>query len=396
MPEEIVNNLFQSTNPENFVPSGKEKEIYTGKGGRFVPKGTKGAKVKTVDTVSPDIQKKRAAGKSEKERGERLRKMIAENKAKAEEKKRQEEEAKKASQAAKTVNTQEAFPLSAEITETSAAGAEANLIAVEEETPEILQPADFTLPEVMYFNVGTAENPIIQAFTQGPTQPESAMEITEINSPSKSLPESRPSRNRSEPTLTTSQIEVAENSGSKEKTQTQKQVSSSVAGNVGNSMCSPKTSKHAQQLMLEEKARKALAERDRIVRQRKKVTPVKFKRSTRLLANQLESAKKVLASEDEYETISESGESPRKSRNADTSFGGAKPKANFKYIQNQRQIVSDVLNKTVASTKQMPQIPLVIKPNVQVPIPPQSPMTSGTKQIDKTTETCNEHQFEFG
>ncbi len=133
--------------------------------------------------------------------------------------------------------------------------------------------------------------------------------------------------------------------------------------------------------MLEEKARKALAERERIVRQRKKDTPVKFKRSTRLLANQLESAKKVLASEDEYETVSESGESPRKSRNADNSFGGATPKANFKYIQNQQQIVSDILNKAVASTKQMPQIHLVIKPNVQVPIPPQSAMASGIKQL---------------
>ncbi len=51
VPEEIVNNLFQSTNPENFVPSGKEKEIYTGKGGRFVPKGTKGAKMKTVGNL---------------------------------------------------------------------------------------------------------------------------------------------------------------------------------------------------------------------------------------------------------------------------------------------------------------------------------------------------------
>ncbi len=146
-------------------------------------------------------------------------------------------------------------------------------------------------------------------------------------------------------------------------------------------MFSPRTSKLAQQLMLEEKARKALAERDRIVRQRKKGTPVKFKRSTRLLANQLESAKKALASEEEYETVSESGESPRKSRNADSSFGGAKPKANFKYIQNQQQIVSDILNKAVASTKQMPQIPLVIHPNVQVPIPPQSPMMSGTNQL---------------
>ncbi len=65
----------------------------------------------------------------------------------------------------------------------------------------------------------------------------------------------------------------------------------------------------------------------------------------------------------------------------DNSFGGAKPKANFKYIQNQQQIVSDILIKAVASTKQMPQIPLVIKPNVQVPIPPQSPMASGNKQL---------------
>ncbi len=158
----------------------------------------------------------------------------------------------------------------------------------------------------MYFNVGTPENPIIQAFTQGPTTSDSAMEITVLNSPSKSLPESSPARNRNEPTLTTSQIEVAENSGSKERTQIQKQVSNSKAGNAENSMFSPKTSKLAQQLMLEEKARKALAERDRIIRRRKKDTPVKFKRSSRLVANQLACAKKVLASEDEYETVSES------------------------------------------------------------------------------------------
>ncbi len=106
------------------------------------------------------------------------------------------------------------------------------------------------------------------------------------------------------------------------------------------------------------------------------------------MANQLESAKKALGSEEEYEIVSESLESPRKSRNVDSSFGGAKPKDNFKYIQNQQQIVSDILNKAVASTKQMPQIPPVIKPNVQVPLPPQSPMMSGNNQLVSATTSA--------
>ncbi len=87
IPKRIIKNLLQSTNPETFVPSGKEKEIYTGKCVGFISKETKGAKAKTVGTISPETQKKRALGKTEKEHGDRLGKMIAENKAKAEEKK---------------------------------------------------------------------------------------------------------------------------------------------------------------------------------------------------------------------------------------------------------------------------------------------------------------------
>ncbi len=36
------------------------------------------------------------------------------------------------------------------------------------ETTIMMNPAEFTLPNVMYLYVGTEENPIMQAFTSGP------------------------------------------------------------------------------------------------------------------------------------------------------------------------------------------------------------------------------------
>ena len=136
--------------------------------------------------------------------------------------------------------------------------------------------------------------------------------------------------------------------------------------------------------MLEEKTRKALAERDRIIQKGKKARPAKFKRSSRILANQLISARQASVSEDDYETVSESGDSPRKVRKADKTFGLVKPKTNSKLIDSQQKTIRDILNNAVALNKQMPEISLVIKPSVQVPFPPQSPNASGSKQLAKT------------
>ncbi len=76
VPEMVVNNLFQQSKPEELAQT-KKKEIFTGTGGRFVSKDTKGAKSTAVDIISPDTKLKRAEEKSQK-----LRQMIAENQAK--------------------------------------------------------------------------------------------------------------------------------------------------------------------------------------------------------------------------------------------------------------------------------------------------------------------------
>ncbi len=81
VPETVVNNLFQQSKPEDLAQT-KKKEIFTGTGGRFVLKDTKGAKSATVDTISPDIKLKRLEEKSQTSRTENLRQMIADSKAK--------------------------------------------------------------------------------------------------------------------------------------------------------------------------------------------------------------------------------------------------------------------------------------------------------------------------
>ena len=53
----------------------------------FVPTETKGAKSKTMDTISPEIQLKRVSEKNPKNKTDRLRQMMAENKARSETKK---------------------------------------------------------------------------------------------------------------------------------------------------------------------------------------------------------------------------------------------------------------------------------------------------------------------
>ncbi len=85
--------------------------------------------------------------------------------------------------------------------------------------------------------------------------------------------------------------------------------------------------------MLEEKARKAAAETEQIIRRRKKITPVRFKRRSVLLANQLISAQQAM---EEYETVSETGDSPPKNTTVARNFGGAKPKSNFQLITQQQ------------------------------------------------------------
>ena len=72
--------------------------------------------------------------------------------------------------------------------------------------------------------------------------------------------------------------------------------------------------------MHEEKARKALPERDRIISKRKETTPVKFKRNSKTLANQLISAQQAMDSDEKYEMVSESIDSPPKVNTAASNF----------------------------------------------------------------------------
>ena len=121
--------------------------------------------------------------------------------------------------------------------------------------------------------------------------------------------------------------------------------------------------------MIEEKARKAAAEKERKIHRRKKMTPVRFKRHSKIVANQLLSAQQAMDSEEEYETLSETGDSPPKITAVAQNFGGAKPKTNFKYIAEQQEYVKDILSQAVSTTKKMPELPLTIRPKIGIPTP---------------------------
>ena len=110
----------------------------------------------------------------------------------------------------------------------------------------------------------------------------------------------------------------------------------------------------ANQLMLEEKARKAAAEKERIIRRRKKMTRVRFNRHSKIVANQLLSAQQAMHSEEECETLSETGDSPPKITAVAQNFGGAKPNSIFKYIAQQQEYLKDILSQAVSTTKKMP------------------------------------------
>ncbi len=172
--ENIVNNLFQQPKPEELAQT-KKKEIFTGSGGRFVSKETKGAKSKIVDTISSDIKLKRAEEKSQKNRVEKLRQMIAENKAKkqAQTQEIDEEPAETtemqlvgfANTVGKTENSNKKGEASRKKAKSShSSPAETDL---QPEETYMMNPAEFSLPNVMYSNIGTAESPIMQAFTSG-------------------------------------------------------------------------------------------------------------------------------------------------------------------------------------------------------------------------------------
>ena len=191
----------------------------------------------------------------------------------------------------------------------------------EEIAAQLMNPADFRLPSMMYFNVETPENPIFQAFNQGPNPDEATAAQTVNNAGGDQSMVTLQGQGSTVPTLAVSQLAgkpAAKNKPRKGKKQASPD---KTPESQANSMFSPKASKLAQQLMLEEKVKKALAERDRITQRRKKGTPVKFKRHSKLVANQLISTQRALESDEEYETVSESGDSPPKVTTVAKSFG---------------------------------------------------------------------------
>ncbi len=133
--------------------------------------------------------------------------------------------------------------------------------------------------------------------------------------------------------------------------------------------------------MLEEKARKAAAEKEQIIRRRKKITPVRFKRHSKIPANQLIGAQQVLDSDEEYETVSETGDSPPKDTTVARSYGGAKPKSNFQLITQQQDYVKDILSQAVSVNKKLLEIPLTIKPKLGLPTPPRRPKDADKLQL---------------
>ncbi len=95
--ENIANQLFQLEMKEKKAETQqtpKEKLIYTGPGGKFVSKDFAGAKVDSVQTLSPETMAKKETEKKAKERGDRLRRAIAEGTAKLSAKKLAEEQEK--------------------------------------------------------------------------------------------------------------------------------------------------------------------------------------------------------------------------------------------------------------------------------------------------------------
>ena len=243
---------------------------------------------------------------------------------------------------------------------------------------QLMNPAEFTLPEVMYFNVGTLENPIMQAFTSEPNPIQQVLAEPEIDVMEISNTENSVDKDQNAPILSAAQIAGGNQVNVRKESEASQ---NQVVQTTTNSMFSPNTSSMAKQLMLEEKARKALAEKEKIISRRKKVTPVRFKRHSKILANQLMSAQQALDLDEEYETVSETGDSPPKSKATEEKFGGAKPKANFQFIAQQQNYVKDILSQAVSTSKQLPQIPLTIKPSTGIPTPPRCPKGADNMQL---------------
>ena len=130
--------------------------------------------------------------------------MIAENKAKVEEKKQKEDEDQPQKQTTLTENVGENSGSSVKTSEKTKSPVKATAdddaamgVTGPAMTPgaqQMMSPAEFTLPEVMYFNVGTPENPIFQnpkiPFTQRPNSSDSAMETTVLGTTEKQIPKS--------------------------------------------------------------------------------------------------------------------------------------------------------------------------------------------------------------
>ena len=161
---------------------------------------------------------------------------------------------------------------------------------IQPETTIMMNPAEFTLPNVMYFNVGTAENPIMQAFTSGPNVDNSGLAQPGIEPLEVQQTVNLVESNSNLPILSASQIASGEQTEKSEKTAGKRKRTDQTASEQTNSMFSPKTSNLANQLMLEEKARKAAAEKKRIIGRPKKMTPVRFKKHSKIVANHLLSA----------------------------------------------------------------------------------------------------------
>ncbi len=86
--------------------------------------------------------------------------------------------------------------------------------------------------------------------------------------------------------------------------------------------------------------------------------PVRFKRHSKTVANQQISAHQAKDSQEEYETVSETGDSaPPKTLAVATNYGGAKPKKSFQFIAQQQNYVKDIQSQAMSSNKQLPKIP---------------------------------------
>ena len=112
----------------------------------------------------------------------------------------------------------------------------------------MMNPAEFTLPGVMYFDVGTPENPIITPFTQSP-KPEIQTEVQAVNVPVPAAEEPN-TQNSSRNKHILNAAEIGNASKTAEKSVSQTATANVPNEEAKNSMFSPKTSKLAQQLIM--------------------------------------------------------------------------------------------------------------------------------------------------